>query len=418
MGRIDESMSKYLVIIFLMLSGNLAFSGSIVVAPDSTQNPLKVAIEKARRFDTIHIKKGLYKTQNIVINKPLTIIGIQHPVLDGENKYEILTVRSDSVNIQGLTIKNSASSSIEEYSGIKVYNANHVQILDNILEDTFFGIYLYYSHNVLIKGNQITAHQVQEQQSGNGIHCWRSDSLQIIQNTIRGHRDGIYFEFVTQSLIWRNISTNNIRYGLHFMFSHDDAYIGNIFRNNGAGVSVMYTKGVKMFNNFFEKNWGDMAHGLLLKDISDSHISGNYFDQNTNAIYMEGASRIELTKNTFRNNGWAFKIQANCMDVNVLYNNFIGNSFDVGTNGSLVLNHFSENYWDKYEGYDLNRDQIGDVPYRPVSLYSMIVEINPPAMVLFRSLIISLMDKSEKILPSITPENLVDNKPLMKQLFL
>lgn len=411
-------MSKYLVIIFLMLSGNLAFSGSIVVAPDSTQNPLKVAIEKARRFDTIHIKKGLYKTQNIVINKPLTIIGIQHPVLDGENKYEILTVRSDSVNIQGLTIKNSASSSIEEYSGIKVYNANHVQILDNILEDTFFGIYLYYSHNVLIKGNQITAHQVQEQQSGNGIHCWRSDSLQIIQNTIRGHRDGIYFEFVTQSLIWRNISTNNIRYGLHFMFSHDDAYIGNIFRNNGAGVSVMYTKGVKMFNNFFEKNWGDMAHGLLLKDISDSHISGNYFDQNTNAIYMEGASRIELTKNTFRNNGWAFKIQANCMDVNVLYNNFIGNSFDVGTNGSLVLNHFSENYWDKYEGYDLNRDQIGDVPYRPVSLYSMIVEINPPAMVLFRSLIISLMDKSEKILPSITPENLVDNKPLMKQLFL
>ncbi len=401
-----------------MLSGNLAFSGSIVVAPDSTQNPLKVAIEKARRFDTIHIKKGLYKTQNIVINKPLTIIGIQHPVLDGENKYEILTVRSDSVNIQGLTIKNSASSSIEEYSGIKVYNANHVQILDNILEDTFFGIYLYYSHNVLIKGNQITAHQVQEQQSGNGIHCWRSDSLQIIQNTIRGHRDGIYFEFVTQSLIWRNISTNNIRYGLHFMFSHDDAYIGNIFRNNGAGVSVMYTKGVKMFNNFFEKNWGDMAHGLLLKDISDSHISGNYFDQNTNAIYMEGASRIELTKNTFRNNGWAFKIQANCMDVNVLYNNFIGNSFDVGTNGSLVLNHFSENYWDKYEGYDLNRDQIGDVPYRPVSLYSMIVEINPPAMVLFRSLIISLMDKSEKILPSITPENLVDNKPLMKQLFL
>lgn len=161
-----------------------------------------------------------------------------------------------------------------------------------------------------------------------------------------------------------------------------------------------------------------MAHGLLLKDISDSHISGNYFDQNTNAIYMEGASRIELTKNTFRNNGWAFKIQANCMDVNVLYNNFIGNSFDVGTNGSLVLNHFSENYWDKYEGYDLNRDQIGDVPYRPVSLYSMIVEINPPAMVLFRSLIISLMDKSEKILPSITPENLVDNKPLMKQLFL
>ena len=57
--------------------------------------------------------------------------------------------------------------------------------------------------------------------------------LQIIANTISGHRDGIYFEFVTNSIIWRNISTKNIRYGLHFMFSNDDAYITNVFKNNG-----------------------------------------------------------------------------------------------------------------------------------------------------------------------------------------
>ena len=110
-------------------------------------------------------------------------------------------------------------------------------------------------------------------------------------------------------------------------------------------------------------------------------------------------------------------IQANCMDVNVSNNNFMGNSFDVGTNGNLVLNKFNRNYWDKYEGYDINKDRIGDIPYRPVSMYSMIVEKNPPAMILFRSFITALLDKTEKLIPSITPENLVDNFPLMKKAF-
>ena len=63
-----------------------------------------------------------------------------------------------------------------------------------------------------------------EQQIGNGIHAWKSDSLIIAGNRIHGHRDGIYFEFVTHSVIWRNISEMNIRYGLHFMFPNNDAY--------------------------------------------------------------------------------------------------------------------------------------------------------------------------------------------------
>jgi nitrous oxidase accessory protein len=179
----------------------------------------------------------------------------------------------------------------------------------------------------------------------------------------------------------------------------------------------MYSHGVKMFNNYFDENWGDAAYGILLKEISDSYIEGNHFEKNTSGIYMEGASRIRMERNTFRNNGWALKIQASCMDITVTRNDFIGNTFDVGTNGSLVLNTFGNNYWDKYEGYDLNRDGTGDVPFRPVSLYSMIVEKNPPAMMLFRSFITSLMDKTEKILPGITPENLVDPRPAMKQFY-
>jgi nitrous oxidase accessory protein len=238
--------------------------------------------------------------------------------------------------------------------------------------------------------------------------------MQIIHNTIKGHRDGIYFEFVTHSIIWRNISLANVRYGLHFMFSNNDHYVANVFEENGAGVAVMFSKQVSMHGNYFANNWGDAAYGILLKEISDGAIEGNTFVQNTTGIFMEGVNRIVMNRNAFIGNGWGLKIQASCMDIVLKRNDFIGNSFDVGTNGSLVLNTFSNNYWDNYEGYDLDHDGVGDVPYRPVSLYSIIVEQNPTAMMLFRSFITTVMDKTERVMPSLIPENLVDKEPLLK----
>jgi nitrous oxidase accessory protein len=191
-----------------------------------------------------------------------------------------------------------------------------------------------------------------------------------------------------------------------------------MFKGNGAGVAVMYSKHIAMRQNRFERNWGPAAYGLLLKEINDSYIGGNIFTKNTTGIFMESCNRNRFMKNNFDLNGWAINMLADCIDNRFTQNNFLGNTFDIGTNGSLVLNTFNGNYWDKYEGFDLNRDNTGDIPYHPVSMYSMIIESNPGALMLFRSLIVSLLDKSEKLLPGITPENLKDEKPLMRPLRL
>ena len=391
-------------------------ANTITVGKQKQYHSITDAIAAAKNGDTILVDKEVYHEKNLIISKQLVLKGINHPILDGEKKYEIISIKADNVTVDGFLLQHSGVSSMIDYAAIKIYNRRNVSIINNIVNDAFFGIYSQYGINCLIQNNILTANAIEEQQSGNGIHCWKSDSMRIIANTISGHRDGIYFEFVTNSVIWRNNSFKNLRYGLHFMFSNDDAYISNIFENNGAGVAVMFSKGVKMFNNYFKENWGDAAYGLLLKEINDSYIENNRFEKNTMAIYAEGANRIHMEKNVFKSNGWALKIQASCSDIVLEKNNFTGNTFDVGTNGSLVLNKFNNNYWDKYEGYDLNRDNHGDVPYRPVSMYSMIVEQNPPAMILFHSFIVSLMDKSEKVIPSLTPENLKDEHPLMKSL--
>ena len=407
---------KFLFSLLLFLTAISTQAQVINVGAKFPIKTIKGGLAIAKSGDTVKIHKGIYKEGNIIIEKKIVFIGIDFPTLDGEKKHEIISVKHDSVVVDGFKIIRSAYGTLTEPCAIKVYNKSHVLIQNNILDDNFFGIYLQNSEHCIVKNNKIKAYETQESKSGNGIHCWKSNHIQIIGNTVDGHRDGVYFEFVFDSIVWRNICNNNRRYGLHFMFSHSDAYIGNVFRENGAGIAVMYSKKVKMFNNTFEKNRGASTYGLLLKDITDSYLFNNKFIDNTIAVYSEGSIRIKIEKNQFTNNGWAFKIQANSMDNEIVNNNFKGNTFDMATNGSLVLNTFDTNYWDKYEGYDINKDGIGDVPYHPLSLFSVLVENTPSTMLLYRSFMITLLDKSEKVLPSITPDNFIDNSPLMKSL--
>ena len=372
-------------------------------------------MDRAAPYDTLLLAKGSYKGSNFQVSKPLTLVGHEFPVFDGGLKNEVFIVTSDNVTISGLQVQNTGRSSLVDMAGIKLQNVSQVRVTNCKILNTTYGIYLQNSTNCFVENNYVKSNAKTELAAGNGVHAWKCNNLLIRNNSLSGHRDGIYFEFVTESLIERNVSFNNIRYGLHFMFSHNDTYNYNTFRNNGAGVAVMYTKGVVMKGNNFFHNWGDAAYAILLKDIADSKIENNLFRKNTVGIFMEGSSRIHVSGNQFIDNGWAMRIQASC-DANVFEkNNFLGNSFDVATNGTLMLNTFRQNFWDKYDGYDLNRDLTGDVPHYPVSVYSVITEKIPTAMILYRSFLTNIMDQVEKMMPTVIPEQLKDNEPRTKK---
>lgn len=410
------SIKKMLLMVCMLLALLPLRARSLHVGSGFPNATISSALLQARSGDTIFVHPGVYAEGNLSINLPLTLIGIDYPVLDGRHIDEIITVNSSHVTILGFEIRNSGQRSTIDIAGIKVLSSDSVTLENNRLRDCNFGIYLSNTIGCKVIHNDVQGVIKEEQNSGNGIHVWKGSGHVIAENHLTGHRDGIYFEFVTDSEIRENMSEQNLRYGLHFMFSHNDHYHHNTFRNNGAGVAVMYSRQVKMTENYFGYNWGSSAYGILLKDISDSHIWKNNFEHNSAGVYMEGASRIILEENQFRENGWALRVQASC-DANVVRrNNFFGNSFDVATNGNLVLNTFDGNYWDKYEGYDLNHDGIGDLPFRPVSLYAVVVERMPHALMLMRSFIVYLMDKAEKIIPSLTPEQLMDQQPAMHPL--
>ncbi|HEU4575800.1 MAG TPA: nitrous oxide reductase family maturation protein NosD [Chitinophagaceae bacterium] len=404
-------LSTTLLFVFFVTD---ALATTIVVGKNQAVRSLKKAIELCHNGDTIQLLSGIYKEGNITIQKAITIIGIDDPVLDGEFKYENLTIGGNDIHISGLVLKNSRESSSNDYAAISITDGTNITIENNKIINAHFAIHVNNSTYCTIRNNDIQGQAKSEQSAGNGIHLWKCSHILVEKNHIRGHRDGIYFEFVTYSDIKENISEKNIRYGLHFMFSNHDNYIRNTFSSNGTGVAVMYSNHVNMEFNVFEKNWGAASYAILLKEISDSRIVSNKFLTNTVGLFLEGTSRIAIHKNLFKENGWAVKVQASCTDNNFYQNNFLQNTFDVSTNGSLVLNTFNNNYWDKYDGYDINKDGVGDIPYHPVSMYSMVVEQNPNALILLKSFMVSLLDKAEKAIPSLTPENLIDNKPMMK----
>lgn len=389
---------------------------TIPVGPTQAVTSLQTAIQIAEPGDTVLVHPGTYREGNMIVRKPLTFLGVDYPVIDGEGKYELFTVAAIDVVIRGFRLVNTGYASMRDIAAIKGLDVRGMKILDNRFESTFFGIHLSNSSNCLIEGNTLkgTSGTATEQAVGNGIHLWKCDHVTIRKNTVWDHRDGIYFEFVTRSIVEKNFSHDNLRYGLHFMFSHEDAYVDNVFQRNGSGVAIMYTKGVTMSGNLFGDNQGSASYALLLKDIGDSRVVNCRFVNNTVGVYMEGSSRCTFGGNDFKNNGWALKIQASCDNNTLTRNNFVGNTFDVSTNGSISLNELTANYWDKYDGYDLNRDGTGDVPFYPVSLYGMIVERMPTAVLLWRSFLVFLLDRAEKVVPAVTPENLRDDKPSMK----
>jgi nitrous oxidase accessory protein len=408
-------MKQTLTTLLLFLT-NLVFASTIVVGKNQLVTSLKKGVELAKNGDTVLLQKGIYKEGNIIINKPICLIGINEPILDGENKYEILTVSGERILIKGIHFRNSGYSSMNDYASIDLVDSRNCIIENNRIEHSFFGIHIGNSSNCIIRENTIIGIAKTEQTSGNAIHLWKCDSMIVESNDVQGHRDGIYFEFVTHSYIYQNHSHDNIRYGLHFMFSNNDTYMENRFIQNGSGVAVMYSNHVLMHSNTFQLNWGPNAYGLLLKEISDAKIVDNNFDHNTTGIQMESTNRVKVESNDFKNNGWALRISASCDQGTVHNNNFTANTFDVATNGTMMLNKFYNNYWDKYDGYDMNKDGIGDVPYHPVSMYSMVIEQNPNSLLLLRSFMVSLLDKAEKAIPSLTPENLIDEQPLMRRM--
>lgn len=405
------SLSVLLVFLFLPLT---IHARVLEVGREKQFTAINKAVASAKPYDIIKVYSGPVYHEHVLIRKPLTLQGVGMPVVDGDYKGHVIEIRCSNVNIDGMKVMHSNRSSRIDYAGIYAEKVNNVRLTHNIIKDNMFSIMLQNTANCVVEHNQVESNITENPIMGSGIHCWKGLGLRITDNRVAHHRDGIYLEFCEHSYIARNNISDSERYGLHFMFSHYNTYIRNTFRHNRAGVAVMYTHHVTMLKNIFEDNQGTSSYGLLIKELQYSRVQGNIFRRNTVGLMVDGGQDLLVKRNEIRDCGWGIRLVSGSSNDTIVRNNFIGNTFDMATNKSYNGNVVEANYWDKYDGYDIDKNGIGDVPYRPLSLFSSLAEQNSNVLLFFRSFLMNLLEQTEKIIPTVTPDTYMDHSPRLR----
>jgi nitrous oxidase accessory protein len=197
---------------------------TITVAPGGAVPTIAEALRQAPEGARIVVQAGTYREVGLVVDRRVELVGEGRPIVDGDGRGHVFTVTAPGVTIRGFAIRNTGQSAVEDRAGIRLDGADGCRVIDNHLDETFFGIYVARTAGCLVDGNRITGTGISEALSGNAIHLWNSREITITNNALRGHRDGIYLEFAKVSIITGNESSDNIRYGLHYMFSDSSSY--------------------------------------------------------------------------------------------------------------------------------------------------------------------------------------------------
>jgi nitrous oxidase accessory protein len=160
---------------------------------------------------------------------------------------------------------------------------------------------------------------------------------------------------------------------------------------------------------------------MLLKSLSDSLAQDNLIANNTVGVFMDDANRNVFTKNIFSRNGWAIDLFSSSNNNTIYANDFLNNTFQIMTDTDRTTNKFynnsTGNFWSDYagyNGYDLDRDGVGDIPYKPVKLLSYLMKRYPDLTVFLESPGLKALEFAERVLPILNPVELEDPYPLIK----
>src|SRR6186713_1037217 len=112
-------MKTLIFIACLTCLSTLSLGRTIKIGANEKTQTIEEGIIMAKSGDTLLIKSGTYREGNIILQKSIAIIGENYPVLDGEDKYEILTIHANDVIISGLKFINTGIASMNDLAAIK-----------------------------------------------------------------------------------------------------------------------------------------------------------------------------------------------------------------------------------------------------------------------------------------------------------
>lgn len=381
-------------------------------------NTLQKAIDSAKVGSILKLKAGIYKG-SIVIDKPLSIIGVEDGVIiDGEGNGTVVRVTSSYVTLKNMTIQNSGDRHDKLDAAIALSDSKQSEISDMIIRDTLFGIDMSNVNNSIVKNNTITSKDVDLGLRGDGLRLWYSNSNLIKGNSLIRSRDMVVW-YSHENVIEDNYG-EHCRYSLHFMYAGKNYIRNNKYKFNSVGIFFMYSKDSIATGNIVKSSLGATGMGIGLKDVSNFTLKNNTVIYNAQGIYIDRSPFEPDEHNWIEDNNILYNAEAlhfhSISENNVIKNNNIqGNIEDIvnDSRGSKTDdNDFEGNYWDNYEGFDKNQNGIGDTPHRVYKYADQLWTYNPNVKFFYGSPVISMLNFLAKLAPFSEPVFLLeDAKP-------
>jgi nitrous oxidase accessory protein len=319
--------------------------------------------------------------------------------------------------VRNLRLTNSGESHNNIDAGVQV-RGNFNVIKDNVIDNCLFGVDLQQSEHNIVRRNRISSKPLELGLRGDAIRLWYSFGNKITDNVIRDSRDTVVW-YSRDNTIAGNDARRG-RYALHFMYSQYNKVEGNTYKNNSVGIFLMYSDSVEIRNNTIANAVGATGVGIGFKETSDVTIEHNRILYNAAGLYLDVSPYQPDTTNRIHDNLIAF----NNIGVRFLNgwhgnefrrNRFKGNLTEVVVSDGATANNndWNGNYWDAYEGFDRDRDGVGDTPFEHYA-YADRIWIDVPTAQFFKgSPVLEVLDFLERLAPFSEPELVLrDRNPL------
>ncbi len=384
-------------------------------------NALQKAIDSAPEGSILKLPAGVYKG-GITINKPLTIIGKEDGVIiDGEGTGTVIAIKSSYVTLKNIRVTNSGEMHHQLDAAITVENAKQCEISDCVIDDCLFGIDMQMVSNSIVQNNTITSKDVDLGLRGDGLRLWYSNDNIIKKNRLIRSRDMVVW-YSHGNLIEENYGEYN-RYSLHFMYAGKNIVKNNTYKYNSVGIFFMYSKDTIATGNVIKSSLGATGMGIGLKDVTNFTLKNNTVIYNAQGIYIDRSPFEPDTHNWIEDNKILYNSEAlhfhSLSENNIIRNNTImGNIEDIvnDSRGSKTNeNEIVGNYWDNYEGFDRDGDNVGDTSHKVYQYADQLWVYNPNVKFFYGSPVISLLNFLAELAPFTAPIFLLeDEKPKVK----
>jgi nitrous oxidase accessory protein len=398
------------VLVLALLCTGPSWAATQAVAPGES---IQAAIERAAPGDIIEIARARY-VENLRIDKPLTLRGIDRPTLSGGLKDDTIRVTATDVVIDGLIVRDSGDSLLRQNAGIYLRPGAHRAVVRNCeLTYNLFGLWIEKANDVRIENNVITGKRdYRSSQRGNGIQLYNTKGARIIGNHISFVRDALYVD-VSHDAVFRGNRLHHARYGTHYMNSYRNLWEDNDVYMNRGGLALMEVRDQTVRNN---RAWANSDHGIMLRTIQDSVVENNIIAGNARGFFIYDAEYNTLRGNLVVDNIVGTHLSAGSKNNKVEGNDFIANREQVRYVGAKdeLWGVKDGNHWSNYLGWDRNGDGLGDVPYEANDLVDRLSWQHPLTKLLLASPAVQTLRLVGQQFPLLRAPSVVDPKPRMR----